>query len=156
MEVKLHYENLYPQKLVGYKKAFGIIAKTALSELNKDGVYDLSVTIVDDETIHKYNKEYRNIDRTTDVISFAFNDNSEDDYIKITSEIPNMLGDIFISFPKAKTQAKEYGHSIYREMCFLFTHGFLHLLGYDHQNTKGEKEMFDLQDKILNKLNITR
>lgn len=156
MKLVLNYENQYSQKLVGYQKAIRSIAKTTLSLLKLDGVFDLSVTIVDDDTIHQYNREYRKTDRVTDVISFAFNDNLKDDYIKITSNIPNMLGDIIISYPKAKAQAHEYGHTIYREMCFLFTHGFLHLLGYDHQNPKDEKEMFDLQDKVLNALNITR
>ncbi len=109
----------------------------------------VSVTLVDNRYIHKINKKYRHIDRPTDVISFAFLDDG-DQYDELLSK-PGMvaLGDIYISTEKANEQAKEYGHSIRRELLFLFTHGLLHLLGYDHMNEEDEKEMFELQDKIL-------
>ncbi len=110
-----------------------------------------NVIIVDNETIHKLNKEYRNIDRETDVISFAL----EDDKTIINDNI-RVLGDIYISIDKAKSQTKEYNHSLKRELCFLTTHGFLHLLGYDYMKKEEEKIMFDLQDKILEKYGVSR
>ena len=107
------------------------------------------IIFIDDEEMHRMNKEYRNIDRTTDVLSFALNDNSH-----IKTEI-NSLGDIFISIPKMKSQALEYNHSEKRELSFLTVHGILHLLGYDHTlGKKEEEEMFDLQKEILNELGI--
>jgi len=109
----------------------------------------VSVSIVDNRYIHKINKKYRHIDRPTDVISFAFLD-SENNYDKVLfSAGPVVLGDIYISLEKAKEQAEEYGHSLHRELSFLFVHGLLHLLGYDHMNEEDEKEMFQLQEEIL-------
>lgn len=99
--------------------------------------------------MHKYNLEYRDIDRTTDVLSFALEDNQT-----YKTEI-RQLGDIFISIPKMQAQAKEYGHSEKRELSFLVVHGVLHLLGYDHTRSKEEEKLqFGLQDEILNELNI--
>ena len=110
----------------------------------------ISVSLVDNKFIHKINKEYRGIDRPTDVISFAFLDNEDRDALYKSKE-PVCLGDIYISVEKAKEQAEEYGHSISRELSFLFVHGLLHLLGYDHMNEEDEKIMFKLQDEILPK-----
>ncbi len=113
----------------------------------KNSIFD--IIFIDDEEMHKLNKEYRGIDRTTDVLSFALNDNKHiDTFI-------NSLGDIFISIPKMKSQALEYGHSEKRELSFLALHGLLHLLGYDHTlGKKEEEEMFGLQKEILNELGI--
>ena len=110
----------------------------------------ISVSLVDNEFIHKMNRDYRGIDRPTDVISFAFLDN-EDRQALYKSKEPVCLGDIYISVEKAKEQAEEYQHSIKRELSFLFVHGLLHLLGYDHMNEEDEKIMFKLQDEILPK-----
>ena len=109
----------------------------------------VSVSFVDNKYIHKINKKYRGIDRPTDVISFAFVD-AEGNYDKILSS-PGVvvLGDIYISIDKAKEQAEEYGHSLHRELSFLFVHGLLHLLGFDHMKEEDEKIMFNLQDEIL-------
>ena len=109
----------------------------------------VSVSFVDNKYIHKINKKYRGIDRPTDVISFAFVD-AEGNYDKILSS-PGVvvLGDIYISIDKAKEQAEEYQHSLHRELSFLFVHGLLHLLGYDHMKEEDEKIMFKLQDEIL-------
>ena len=116
----------------------------------------ISVSIVDNKYIHKINKKYRNIDRETDVISFAFLDNdiNAEKLKQSGSVVP--LGDIYISKEKAEEQAEAYGHSINREMSFLFVHGLLHLLGYDHMNEEEEKEMFSIQEKILSNRGITR
>ena len=121
-----------------------------LDYFNLDNVI-CNVIIVDNEEIHKINKEYRNIDRETDVISFAL----EDDKTMPEDDI-RMLGDIYISIDKAKDQAKEYNHSLKRELCFLMTHGFLHLLGYDHMKKEDEEIMFPLQEKILEEYGVRR
>lgn len=110
-----------------------------------------SVIFVGDEEIHTMNREYRNVDRITDVISFAFEDNKDIMYNEI-----RMLGDIYICIPQMKRQAESYGHSEKRELSFLAVHGILHLLGYDHMNEEDEKEMFALQELILNDKDIKR
>ena len=107
------------------------------------------IIFIDDERMHEMNKEYRGIDRTTDVLSFALEDNNT-----FKTEIRE-LGDIFISIPKMKEQAKEYGHSEKRELSFLVCHGLLHLLGYDHTRSEEDERIhFGLQDEILKDLNI--
>lgn len=108
----------------------------------------LNVIFINDEVMHEMNREYRGIDRTTDVLSFALNDNK-----RIETEI-NVLGDIYISIDKMKNQALDYGHSEKRELSFLTVHGVLHLLGYDHMNLVDEKIMFGLQKEILEELGI--
>ncbi len=113
----------------------------------------MNVIFVTDEEIQKINREYRNIDRITDVISFALKD--ELDAIDLCG-IDDELGDIFICINQAERQALEYGHSIEREMGFLAVHGYLHLNGYDHMNESDEKIMFAKQDEILNKANVKR
>ena len=112
---------------------------------------EFNIIIVDNTYIHKLNKEYRGIDRPTDVISFALEDNK--DFVTIDHRV---LGDIYISLDKAREQAIEYGHSLKREICFLSVHGFLHLLGYDHMEKEDEKVMFSLQEEILNEAGITK
>ena len=98
--------------------------------------------------MHEMNRDYRGIDRTTDVLSFALEDEGKfEDFRE--------LGDIFVSIPKMKAQAKEYGHSEKRELSFLVCHGLLHLLGYDHTRSEEEEKIqFGLQDKILSELDI--
>ncbi|OIJ16697.1 rRNA maturation RNase YbeY [Anaerobacillus alkalilacustris] len=108
---------------------------------------ELSVTFVDNEAIRVINREYRNKDTATDVISFALNDDESD--INLHENIPNLLGDIIVSYDKTVSQAEEYGHPISRELGFLVVHGFLHLLGYDHMNETEEKIMFTRQEEIL-------
>ena len=110
-----------------------------------------NIILVDNDYIHKLNKEYRGIDRVTDVISFALEDSQDE--VKLDFRV---LGDIYISVDKAKDQAKEYGHSFLRELSFLTIHGLLHLLGYDHMTTEEEEIMFKKQDELLNEFGITR
>ena len=112
---------------------------------------EFNIIIVDNKKIHEINKEYRNIDRETDVISFALEDEMDVEY-----ENFRLLGDIYISIDKAISQASEYGHSLLREICFLATHGILHLLGYDHMNKEDEDKMFGLQNELLEGYNIKR
>lgn len=116
----------------------------------------ISVSIIDNDEIHEINKTYRGIDRATDVISFAFLDNDEVGKRNLKKRAVVDLGEIYISLPKAKEQALEYHHSLERELDFLFLHGLLHLLGYDHMNNEEEKIMFSLQEEILNALGVTR
>ena len=125
------------------------VLKHGLKKLNIDEAI-FNVIIVDNEYIHKLNKEYRNIDRETDVITFAL----EDD--KTFNPDIRILGDVYISIEKAKTQSEEYGHSLLRELCFLAVHGMLHLLGYDHMKKEEEEIMFKLQEEILDEMGIKR
>lgn len=112
----------------------------------------LSIIFVDEKTIREINRDYRQQDRVTDVISFAFEDNENIVY----NYMCRPLGEIYICIPRMIEQAKEYGHSEKRELSFLTIHGLLHLLGYDHMNAKEEKEMFELQELILDDKDITR
>lgn len=132
-----------------YREDYEKIAQRAEDVLQLERDYDMSVIFVDADEIHEINRDYRQVDRPTDVISFAMQD-SDDGFV--LEEVQNELGDIFISIDAVKQQAEEYGHSQRREACFLFTHGLLHLLGYDHMEPEDEKEMFALQDEILDAL----
>ena len=107
----------------------------------------MSVTFVNKEFIHQLNKNYRNIDRPTDVISFAYLDDKNEHNIK--SPYPIDLGEIYICIDVAKENALQYKNSLNRELSFLFVHGLLHLLGYDHMKQEDEEVMFHLQDIIL-------
>lgn len=111
-----------------------------------------NVIIVDNDYIHELNKSYRNIDRETDVITFAL----EDEKDMVEPEGERILGDIYISIDKAISQAEEYGHSLTRELCFLAVHGFYHLLGYDHMTEEEEKVMFVKQEEVLHECEIER
>lgn len=135
-----------------YQQDYLAIIKETTKQLNIDENIELSCILVDDQKIHDINKEYRKIDRSTDVISFALED-SEQYYV---IGMPRSLGDIFISVDHAKMQSEEYGHSLKREMCFLFTHGLLHLLGYDHVEKEDEEKMIMTQKSILEALEIGR
>ena len=122
------------------KKALDFAIK---KEKIEDSVF--SVIIVNNSYIHKLNRDYRNIDKVTDVITFAL----EDEKDMILPDKVRILGDIYISLDKAKEQAEEYGHSLKRELTFLTIHGFYHLLGYDHMTKDEEKEMFKKQKEVL-------
>ena len=131
-----------------------IVKKVLESAIIKEKLDNVSfnVIIVNNEFIHELNRDYRNIDRETDVITFALEDEN-------TIIIPNnerILGDIYISIDKARSQAKEYGHSLLRELSFLAVHGFYHLLGYDHMTPEDEKVMFTKQEEVLEEYGITR
>ncbi len=136
----------------------------AAKKLNLGENFEVSVTIVDDKKIQEINREYRFIDKATDVISFAIEDNDEEDFavffdsefMEEEVQIPRLLGDLFISIDKAENQAEAFGHSLERELGFLTVHGFLHLNGYDHQTEAEEKEMFSLQEEILEENGLER
>ena len=137
--------NLYKD----YDFLYSVLDAALVHENVKNAIF--SVVFVDDEEIHKMNREYRGVDRVTDVISFALEDNEDIVYNDL-----RMLGDIFICIPQMKRQATEYGHSEKRELAFLAVHGILHLLGYDHMNEEDEHVMFALQELILDGQNIKR
>ncbi|MBU7593627.1 rRNA maturation RNase YbeY [Metabacillus halosaccharovorans] len=117
---------------------------------------ELSVTFVTNERIQEVNREYRDKDQPTDVISFALEEMSEGELEIVGGDQPRVLGDIIISIPRAREQAEEYGHSFMRELGFLSVHGLLHLLGYDHMTDSEEKVMFKKQKEILNNYGLKR
>ena len=132
---------------------YSYLDKVINKTLEMEGVSasNFSIVFIDDEKMHELNKTYRGIDSTTDVLSFAFEDNN-----KLCYNIRH-LGEIFVSIPKMQEQAKEYGHSETRELSFLVVHGLLHLLGYDHTlGEKEEKEMFTKQELVLNEFEETK
>ncbi|ARK29331.1 rRNA maturation RNase YbeY [Halalkalibacter krulwichiae] len=133
-----------------------VIIKAAELEGLK-GEVEVSITIVDERRIQEVNRDYRGKDTPTDVISFALNEQSEDELaIETDPDMPNVLGDIIISLSHIKSQAEEYGHTFNRELGFLTVHGMLHLLGYDHLTEAEEKEMFSRQEDILSAYGLTR
>lgn len=154
MEIEMSYQN--DTELKEWDESyFEEVAKVIFSHLKEDGYFIFELNLVDVETIHKLNREYRNIDRPTDVISFAFEDDFEgESKIVLSKDLPRDLGEIFICSDVCIAQAKEYNHSLKREMTFLFTHGLLHLLGYDHMVKEDEEEMFKLQDEIMEVLGL--
>ena len=111
---------------------------------------EFNIIFIDNPRIHEINLTYRGVDRPTDVISFALEDN------KTIDLGVRLLGDIYISIDKAKEQATSFGHSLRREISFLAVHGLLHLLGYDHMTEEEEKVMFAKQEELLQKFQITR
>ncbi len=126
-----------------YIKDIENVLKLGLKHMNIKDSY-ISVVIVDKDRIHEINKTYRNVDKVTDVISFAFEDNAG-----ITPDGLRILGEIYLCMDKAKEQAVEYGHSNKREICYLVIHGLLHLLGYDHEKEEDKKKMRTKEEEIL-------
>lgn len=135
-------------------KELETVEKVLYSAIEKEKLEDVffNLIIVDNKYIHELNRTYRKIDRETDVITFALED--EDSLVLPSKE--RILGDIYISIDKAKAQAEEYGHSLLRELSFLAVHGFYHLLGYDHMTDEEAKVMFAKQEEVLSAYGITR
>ena len=135
-------------------KELETVEKVLYSAMEKEGLNHTSfnVIIVDNDYIHELNKTYRGIDRETDVITFALED---EDTVVVPNE-ERILGDIYISIDRARSQAEEYGHSLLRELSFLAVHGFYHLLGYDHQTEEDERVMFKKQEEVLESYGIRR
>lgn len=135
-------------------KELEVVEKVLFSAIKKEKLKNVSfnLIIVNNKYIHELNKNYRNIDRDTDVITFALED---DDSVIVGTE-ERVLGDIYISIDKARSQAEELEHSLLRELSFLAVHGFYHLLGYDHMNEDEEKVMFRKQEEVLESYGIKR
>jgi probable rRNA maturation factor len=131
-----------------YRRYLNTIVLKTVETLHIDAQLALSLILIDDDAMHRMNMEYRGVDRSTDVISFAMEEGEAD---LIASDIRE-IGDVFINVDAIRNQAADYGHSLKREFCFLFTHGLLHLLGYDHMHAEDEKEMNSLQESILNEI----
>lgn len=152
--MEIIFDSIYGEEYDYLESKYLEITKVAFEMLNIQSNYEIDVSLVDEETIHEINRDYRGVDRPTDVISFAFNDDKDPKDAIVSTEIPVMLGEILICLPVAQRQAKEIGNTEKRELFFLYTHGLLHLLGYDHMKKEDEEIMFPLQDKILEKVEM--
>ncbi len=150
----INFNNLKDEDV---KEKISKIFSIAREVTNTKNNISVNITIVSQKEIQRLNNEFRGIDRVTDVLSFPL---FEKDELKtgemLDENITSDIGDIVICKVRAKEQAKEYGHSLLRELCFLSLHGFLHLLGYDHIEKKDEEIMFPLQEKILKEADIQR
>lgn len=147
IEENNEYENLIQSVL---EKCFEV-------ENMKDSKFYISVTLTNPSNIRRLNKEYRNIDKETDVLSFPmFEKNEIPEIINSLMEYEEVLGDIIISIERVKEQAIEYGHSFERELSYMLVHGFYHLMGEDHIEEEDKKQMRVKEEKVLNLLNITR
>ena len=125
------------------------VLTAAADEVKESGM--VSVSFVTDEEIHALNRDYRDVDRPTDVLSF-----SQLEGESFPSPMDKWLGDVVISVPTAYKQSLEYGHSVEREIGFLLVHGFLHLIGYDHEDEESERTMFELQERVLTRMGLGR
>ncbi len=117
---------------------------------------EVSITVVDDEAMRALNRQYRGLDASTDVLSFALLEAAEEEPPGTEDDPVQILGDIVISWPTLRLQAQAYGHSAERELAFLTAHGFYHLLGYDHQTAETEQDMQLLQETVLSDLGYLR
>ena len=139
-----------------FEKLFNDVVKESLRYEEFDPECEVSLSIVSNDEIQEINKQFREIDAPTDVLSFPLLTFEEGEQADVNENNEIMLGDIIISIDKAKAQAEEYGHGLKRELAFLTAHSMLHLMGYDHMEEEEQKEMFKKQDDILNNLGITR
>nr|MDY5756078.1 rRNA maturation RNase YbeY [Eubacteriales bacterium] len=133
----------------GVRSAVELAANAALKHENAESRF-LSVVLTTDENIHEYNREYRSVDRTTDVLSFPADEGDD-----LLAPPDGFLGDIMISIPRAREQAKALGHSTEREILFLTVHGVLHLLGYDHMRPEDEQIMLPVQRSIVEGIELS-
>lgn len=139
-----------------YEKLIGDVALKCLEYEGFDANCEISVSLVTGEEIKEINSQFRHMDKETDVLSFPMLTFQEGEKAEVNENDEIILGDIIISVERAKEQAKEYGHSIEREIAFLTAHSMFHLLGYDHMNKEEEKEMFAKQKEVLENLGIKR
>ncbi len=148
---KIEVFNQLDEEIKELDTVLKVLESAVLKEKLEDVTFNL--IIVDNEYIHELNKNYRGIDRETDVITFALED---EDSLVMPDKLERNLGDIYISIDKARSQAEEFGHGLLRELSFLAVHGFYHLLGYDHMNPEDEAVMFKKQEEVLEEYGITR
>ncbi|AHI53079.1 rRNA maturation RNase YbeY [Spiroplasma culicicola] len=139
------------ENLKQYEKTFSELLNHTKEVLNIEQNLSMSITFIDPEESIAINKQYRNKDYVGDVLSFPI-----DDPLGIYAQLDfKEIGDIFITYDEALKKAKLYQHTIYEEMCWLFVHGLLHILGYDHETNENDAQiMFGLTDNILNKQNV--
>ena len=155
------YDETNGQVSEDQKKLIKNVLDFAAKKIGLKANTEMSVTMVKNDRIQEINRDYRKVDRATDVISFAIEDENDDEFPVMMSdemkaEIPENIGDIFVSIDKVNEQADFLGHSVDRELGFLIVHGFLHLNGYDHMKPEDERVMFDLQRKILNEYGLKK
>lgn len=157
MAVDIQFYNQTSESVDTYEAMIETVVNETIKQENlTNEMLECSFIFVDNEQIREINKNYRQKDAVTDVITFAIEDEMPGE-IKIQGiPMPRMLGDVFISLPRTREQAERYGHSFERELSFLAVHGCLHLLGYDHLEPEEEKVMFGKQEDILNALGIRR
>ena len=139
-----------------YRKLFNDVVAESLSYEEFDTKSEISISIVDNNEIQEINRQYREIDAPTDVLSFPLLTFEEGEQADVNENDEILLGDIIISIDKAREQAQEYGHGLRRELAFLTAHSMLHLLGYDHIDEQEQKDMFERQERILENLVIRR
>lgn len=154
--VEIHFENI--EETTQYNELIGKVIQTCFETENitKRNIY-INIILTNPEVIKKTNKEFRNINKETDVLSFPMFEKDEiEELKKKTSPIPEVLGDIMISIQRVQEQAIEYGHSFERELAYMLVHGFYHLIGYDHMVESDKIEMRAKEEFVLNLLNITR
>ena len=145
MKVRITYENKATEKKE-YENIIESVCQEGAYIYGLDEDAELSVVLCDNAYIHELNKTYRNIDRPTDVLSFALNEGEEEGY---DGPDTKLLGDIVISLDKTQEQAEEYGHSVERELAFLIAHSMLHLFSFDHMEEEERKQMEEKQEDIL-------
>lgn len=138
------------------EKLFNDVIEESLRYEDFDPQCEISLSIVNNDEIQEINKQFRNIDAPTDVLSFPLLTFEEGEQADVNEKDEIMLGDIVISIEKAIVQAEEYGHGLKRELAFLTAHSMLHLMGYDHIEEDEREEMFEKQEAILNNLGIRR
>lgn len=133
------------------------VAQLVLDKEQVDPAWEVSVVLVDDEQIRELNRDFRRVDRATDVLSFAYREEQEEepDVVDPAAE-EDVLGDIVISLERARAQAEEYGHAFAREVGFLVVHGMYHLLGYDHMSPEDEAVMRAKEEAVLQELGLVR
>ena len=152
MKVRITYENKATEKKE-YENIIESVCQEGAYIYGLDEDVELSVVLCDNAYIHELNKTYRNIDRPTDVLSFALNEGEEEGY---DGPDTKLLGDIVISLDKTREQSEEYGHSFERELAYLTVHGMLHILGYDHMTDEDKVEMRKEEEFVLHRLGFVR
>ncbi len=154
--VEIHFENI--EETTKYNELINKVIQTSfeIENINESNIY-INIILTNPEVIKKTNKEFRNINKETDVLSFPMFEAEEIEKLKKkTSPVQEVLGDIMISVKRVQEQAVEYGHSFERELAYMLVHGFYHLMGYDHMTDEEKKEMRAKEERVLEKLNITR
>lgn len=153
---EIEYLNVEPNEMYSNLTEKVINKCFEVEDLLDKNIY-VSILYTTPNEIQEYNKEYRNIDRATDVLSFPMFEKDEVQKLKQEKSVAtDVLGDIIINLSQVKMQADEYGHSFERELAYMLVHGFYHLMGYDHIKEEDKKEMREKEEAILNELNINR
>lgn len=158
MKAEIHFEEI-PEN-TDYIKLINEVVTEAFQEETLDKLnINLNIILTNPETIRRMNKQYRNIDKETDVLSFPMFEKTEIEKIVQQGQafpVQEVLGDIVISVPRVQEQAQAYGHSVERELAYMIVHGFYHVMGYDHMEEDEKREMRAKEEALLNKLKITR